>query len=52
MSHKYSATGEDWVTPPVLRRLQAKAKSLGLYLFLPVDSAKIAGVEAGGLTNR
>jgi len=44
----------DWHWPPILVELKRKAKALGLWnLFLPVDSAAIAGVaQGGGLTNR
>mmetsp|Transcript_37175 Transcript_37175/g.73027 ORF Transcript_37175/g.73027 Transcript_37175/m.73027 type:complete len:450 (+) Transcript_37175:53-1402(+) len=42
----------EWTHPPILTQLKKKAKSLGLWnLFLPVDSAKIAGHSGGGLTN-
>lgn len=52
--HKTMLDGpEHWEEVPLLRELQAKAKKLGLWnLFLPVDSAMVAGVKAGGLTNR
>ena len=51
------AVGEasnDWHWPPILVELKRKAKAQGLWnLFLPVDSAAIAGVaQGGGLTNR
>ena len=36
-----------------MQELKRKAKALGLWnLFLPVDSAAVAGVKGGGLTNR
>lgn len=42
----------EWTHAPVLHELKLKAKKLGLWnLFLPNDSAKLAGVKAGGLTN-
>ena len=47
----------DWHWPPILIELKRKAKAQGLWnLFLPVDSAAVAGVDqsavGGGLTNR
>ena len=42
----------EWYHPPILQELKAKAKARGLWnLFLPVDSAELAGRKAGGLTN-
>lgn len=44
-----------WTYPSILVSLQEKAKKLGLWnLFLPVDSASVAGFDeyGGGLTNR
>eukprot|EP01065_Artemidia_motanka_P023413 TRINITY_DN27_c0_g4_i1.p1 TRINITY_DN27_c0_g4~~TRINITY_DN27_c0_g4_i1.p1 ORF type:complete len:467 (+),score=165.38 TRINITY_DN27_c0_g4_i1:90-1403(+) len=41
-----------WRQPPVMDELRLKAKQRGLWnLFLPVDSAKLAGRKGGGLTN-
>jgi len=49
---EYEHTNQ-WTFPEILVRLKKKAKSKGLWnLFLPVDSAAIAGREGGGLTNR
>lgn len=43
----------EWTSPPIMQELKRKAKALGLWnLFLPVDSAAVAGVKGGGLTNR
>ena len=47
------ALSKEWTHTPVMIELKRKAKALGLWnLFLPVDSAEIAGVKGGGLTNR
>ncbi|CAE7235212.1 ACAD10 [Symbiodinium sp. CCMP2592] len=41
-----------WRQPPIIVELREKAKARGLWnLFLPVDSAKLAGRRGGGLTN-
>mmetsp|Transcript_100051 Transcript_100051/g.260925 ORF Transcript_100051/g.260925 Transcript_100051/m.260925 type:complete len:438 (-) Transcript_100051:189-1502(-) len=41
-----------WRQPPIVQKLKEKAKARGLFnLFLPVDSAKLAGYQGGGLTN-
>lgn len=41
-----------WRQPPVIVELREKAKARGLWnLFLPVDSARLAGCTGGGLTN-
>lgn len=41
-----------WRQPPVVFELREKAKARGLWnLFLPVDSAAVAGTDGGGLTN-
>lgn len=41
-----------WKQPPIIFELREKAKARGLWnLFLPVDSAKIAGRTGGGLNN-
>jgi len=41
-----------WKQPPIIFKNREKAKSLGLFnLFLPVDTAKVAGYKGGGLTN-
>jgi alkylation response protein AidB-like acyl-CoA dehydrogenase len=45
--------GNEWTHAPILVELKKKAKALGLWnLFLPVDSAKLAGYPGAGLTNR
>jgi alkylation response protein AidB-like acyl-CoA dehydrogenase len=42
----------EWYNPPILVQCKAEAKSQGLWnLFLPVDSAEVAGRAGGGLTN-
>ena len=42
----------EWTNPPVLEELKVRARSNGLWnLFLPVDSAELAGRAGGGLTN-
>jgi len=56
-SKEIGESGNQWVHPPVLVELIAKAKKAGLWnMWLPVDSAKVAGKryeEMGfGLTNR
>lgn len=41
-----------WRQPPIIVELREKAKARGLFnLFLPVDSAALAGRKGGGLTN-
>eukprot|EP00927_Polykrikos_kofoidii_P084426 TRINITY_DN888_c0_g1_i2.p1 TRINITY_DN888_c0_g1~~TRINITY_DN888_c0_g1_i2.p1 ORF type:complete len:437 (+),score=59.03 TRINITY_DN888_c0_g1_i2:86-1396(+) len=41
-----------WRQPPIIFELRERAKALGLFnLFLPVDSARVAGRKGGGLTN-
>jgi len=41
-----------WRQPPIIFELREKAKARGLFnLFLPVDSAEIAGRQGGGLSN-
>jgi alkylation response protein AidB-like acyl-CoA dehydrogenase len=41
-----------WKQPPIIVKNRERAKSLGLFnLFLPVDTAEIAGYKGGGLTN-
>lgn len=41
-----------WKQPPIVFANRQKAKDRGLFnLFLPVDSAKVAGRKGGGLTN-
>ena len=44
----------EWTHAPILMELKRKAKAMGLWnLFLPVDSAAVAGTSlGGGLTNR
>lgn len=48
------ALSKEWTHTPVMIELKRKAKALGLWnLFLPVDSALVAGTAlGGGLTNR
>lgn len=51
--HEIGVRSNEWTSPPVLAPLKRKAKELGLWnLFLPVDSAALAGVQGAGLTNR
>eukprot|EP00442_Polarella_glacialis_P047194 CAMPEP_0115119040 /NCGR_PEP_ID=MMETSP0227-20121206/44854_1 /TAXON_ID=89957 /ORGANISM="Polarella glacialis, Strain CCMP 1383" /LENGTH=372 /DNA_ID=CAMNT_0002520433 /DNA_START=73 /DNA_END=1188 /DNA_ORIENTATION=- len=51
--HKIRELGPShWRQPPIIVQLREKAKARGLWnLFLPVDSAKLAGRSGGGLTN-
>ena len=53
-SHAIGRNSNEWTHAPVLVELKRKAKKLGLWnLFLPVDSAAVAGTSlGGGLTNR
>ena len=45
--------GKRWTPVPLLETLKDKAKEAGLWnLFLPQDSAEIAGVQGAGLTNQ
>jgi alkylation response protein AidB-like acyl-CoA dehydrogenase len=45
-------SGNEWTHPPILVELKKRAKAKGLWnMFLPVDSAEIAGVKGFGLTN-
>jgi len=45
-------SGNEWTHAPILVELKMKAKELGLWnMFLPVDSAAMAGYPGGGLTN-
>ena len=42
----------EWTHPPILVALKEKAKELGLWnLWMPVDSAEVAGRAGGGLSN-
>jgi len=52
--HAIGQSGNEWTHAPILVDLKRKAKALGLWnLFLPVDSAQVAGTSLGaGLTNR
>ena len=52
--HAIGLAGNEWTHAPILMELKRKAKALGLWnLFLPVDSAAVAGTSmGGGLTNR
>eukprot|EP00966_Prymnesium_polylepis_P079698 1846778-Prymnesium_polylepis.1 len=51
--HEIGQRSNEWTSPPIMVELKRKAKALGLWnLFLPVDSAALAGVKGGGLTNR
>lgn len=51
--HEIGRRGNEWTSPPILSELQRKAKKLGLWnLFLPIDSAALAGIKGAGLTNR
>ena len=52
-SREIGEASNQWHWPPILLELKHKAKAAGLWnLFLPVDSAAMAGVRGGGLTNR
>lgn len=51
--HMIGRESNEWTSPPIMGGLKRTAKSLGLWnLFLPVDSAQVAGVQGAGLTNR
>jgi alkylation response protein AidB-like acyl-CoA dehydrogenase len=52
--HAIGLESNEWTHAPILMDLKRKAKSMGLWnLFLPVDSAAVAGTSlGGGLTNR
>jgi len=46
-------TGKRWTPLQLIEKLKLKAQEQGLWnLFLPQDSAEIAGVKAAGLTNQ
>ena len=49
-------SSNEWMHPPILVDLMAKAREMKLWnLFLPIDSAAAAGEQGllgGGLTNR
>jgi len=48
-----TAAGKRWSPIPVIEELKQKAQSAGLWnLWLPADTAAIAGVEGAGLTNQ
>ncbi|MCA3238056.1 MAG: acyl-CoA dehydrogenase family protein [Curvibacter sp.] len=48
-----TAAGKRWTPLQLVERLKIKAQELGLWnLFLPRDSAEIAGVKGAGLTNQ
>ena len=53
-SRAIGEASNEWTHAPILMALKRKAKALGLWnLFLPVDSAAVAGTSlGGGLTNR
>jgi hypothetical protein len=51
-SHAIGLASNEWTHAPILVTLKKKAKAAGLWnMFLPVDSASVAGYEGGGLTN-
>jgi acyl-CoA dehydrogenase len=48
-----TAAGKRWTPLQLIEKLKVKAQQEGLWnLFLPRDSAEIAGVQAAGLTNQ
>jgi len=48
-----TAAGKRWTPLQLIEKLKVKAQEEGLWnLFLPQDSAEIAGVKAAGLTNQ
>jgi len=48
-----TAAGRRWTPLQLIERLKVKAREQGLWnLFLPQDSAEIAGVQGAGLTNQ
>jgi acyl-CoA dehydrogenase len=48
-----TAAGKRWTALQVIEDLKSKAQAAGLWnLWLPVDTAKIAGVQGAGLTNQ
>jgi len=48
-----TAAGKRWTPLQLIEKLKVKAQQDGLWnLFLPKDSAEIAGVQAAGLTNQ
>jgi len=48
-----TAAGKRWTPLQLIEKLKLKAQQEGLWnLFLPKDSAEIAGVQAAGLTNQ
>jgi alkylation response protein AidB-like acyl-CoA dehydrogenase len=56
-NHEIGARGNEWTHSPVLMELMQVAKAKGLWnMFLPIDSAEVAGAAAlgqsHGLTNR
>ncbi len=47
-----TAAGNRWTPLQTVEKLKEKARAEGLWnLFLPVDSAEVAGYQGGGLTN-
>ncbi len=49
----HTAAGNRWQPLPLIEELKEKAKKAGLWnLWLPADTAEIAGVEGAGLTNQ
>ena len=48
-----TAAGKRWIPLQLIEKLKVEAQKQGLWnLFLPKDSAEIAGVQAAGLTNQ
>ncbi|KAK3279147.1 hypothetical protein CYMTET_12955 [Cymbomonas tetramitiformis] len=51
-THAIGQASNEWTHAPIHVELMRKAKTLHLWnMFLPVDSAAMAGVSGGGLTN-
>lgn len=49
----HTAAGRRWTPLPVIERLKQQAREAGLWnLFLPQDTAEIAGYQGAGLTNQ
>ena len=48
-----TAAGKRWTALKVIEDLKVNARAAGLWnLWMPADTAKIAGVQGGGLTNQ